>query len=337
VTEALRRARNEAEQEDVLALCRHLSKDRAGLLSFFDEGQGLIQDLAECSKLDATLQRNLHTLKGNAAMYGFMTLAEICHAAEDAIADGTIDASHLDAVAQRFSVLHGTLASIAGDNAGERIEVSRATLRALMQQLAAGLPANEAARSLERLLLEPVRPSLERLGKYARSLACRLGKPEPRVEIVDGGLFVDGKRAAPLFAALVHLIRNAVDHGLESSPELAASGKEEPVLSLCTSVANGSAKITIRDNGRGVDWERVRERARARGLPASSTSELSAALFSAEFSTRDEATSISGRGVGLAAVQAEVTRLSGRVTVESELGHGTIFCLSVAAAELGIV
>jgi two-component system chemotaxis sensor kinase CheA len=266
-----------------------------------------------------------------------MTLAEICHAAEDAIADGTIDAGHLQAVAQRFSALQGTLASIAGDNAGERVEVSRAALRALAQQLAAGLPANEAARSVERLLLEPVRPSLERLGKYACALASRLGKPEPRVEIFDGGLFVDGKRAAPLFAALVHLIRNAVDHGLESDAELAASGKGEPVLSLCTNVANGTAKITVRDNGRGVDWERVRQRARARGLPASSTSELSAALFSAEFSTRDEATSISGRGVGLAALQAEVTRLSGQVTLESELGCGTLFCVSVAAAELGIV
>jgi GAF domain-containing protein/HPt (histidine-containing phosphotransfer) domain-containing protein/two-component sensor histidine kinase len=336
VTEALRRARDEAEQQDVLSLCRHLSKDRAALLSFFEEGQDLIEDLVHCSKLDVAMQRNLHTLKGNAALYGFMTLAESCHRAEDAFAEGTLDSNHLEDVAKRFAALQNLLASIAGENAGERVEVSRRTLRALAEQLAQGLPANEAESAVERLLLEPVKPSLERLGSYARALASRLGKPEPRVEIVDSSLLIDGKRAAPLFAALVHLIRNAVDHGLESAEERAASGKEEPVLTLCASVVDGTATIIIGDNGRGVDWERVRERARARGLGASSTGELAVALFSAEFSTRDEATSISGRGVGLAAVQAEVTRMSGRVTIESELGTGTVFRVSVPAAELGI-
>jgi two-component system chemotaxis sensor kinase CheA len=175
------------------------------------------------------------------------------------------------------------------------------------------------------------------LGKYARALAARLGKAEPRVEIADGGLLVDGKRAAPLFASLVHLVRNAIDHGFETPAERAASGKQgDAVLSLRASVEDGEAIIAIQDDGRGVDWERVRERARARGLPASSRSELAAALFSDEFSTRDQASHISGRGVGLAAVQAAVTRMSGRALVESELGHGTIFRLRVAADAFGI-
>jgi HPt (histidine-containing phosphotransfer) domain-containing protein len=336
VTETLRRAREEAEQKDVLSLCQHLSKDRGALLGFFDENSGLIADLTQCSKVDAAVQRNLHTLKGNAAMYGFTTLAESCHAAEDAIAEGIFDASQLEAVAKCFAVLRSSLASIAGDNAGERIEVSRAALRTLADELAAGLPANEGARAVERLLLDPVRPSLERLGRYARALAARMGKVEPRVEIVDGGLFVDEKRAAPLFASLVHLVRNAIDHGLETPAERAASGKPDAVLSLRASVENGEAVIAIQDDGRGVDWDRVRERARARGLPFSSTSDLAAALFSDRFSTRDDATRISGRGVGLSAVREEVTRMSGRALVESELGRGTLFRLFVAADAFGI-
>jgi predicted ATPase/HPt (histidine-containing phosphotransfer) domain-containing protein len=336
VTEALRRARDEAEQRDVLALCRHLSKDRAALLAFFDENSGIVEDLTQCCKVDTDAKRNLHTLKGNSAMYGFMTLAESCQTAEDAIAEGTVDASHLQAIAHCFAALRSNLASIAGDNAGERVEVSRETLRGLARELAAGMPAVDATRAVERLLLEPVGASLERLGKYARALAARLGKAEPRVEIIDSGLFVDGKRAAPLFASLVHVIRNAVDHGLEDRAERAATGKQDPVLTLGARLDHGEAVITIQDDGRGVDWDRVRERARARGLPASSSQDLVAALFSAEFSTRDEATSISGRGVGLAALQAEVERMSGRVTVDSEPGRGTLFRLCVAADALGI-
>jgi len=337
VTEALRRAREEAEQRDVITLCQHLSKDHRGaLIGFFEENGGIIDDLRQCSKVDAVAQRNLHTLKGNAAMYGFTALTESCHAAEDAIAEGTFDASHLEAVANRFAALRNGLASIAGDRAGERVDVSRSALRTLAQELSAGLPSVEGARAVERLLLEPIRPSLERLGKYAREVAARMGKPEPRIEIVDGGLFVDGKRAAPLFASLIHLVRNAVDHGLETHAERAASGKPDAVLSLRASVEGGEAVITIEDDGRGVDWDRVRERARARGLPVNSTSDLTAALFSNEFSTRDQATSISGRGLGLAAVQAEVTRMSGRTLVESERGHGTLFRLFVAAEAFGI-
>jgi predicted ATPase/HPt (histidine-containing phosphotransfer) domain-containing protein/two-component sensor histidine kinase len=336
VTEAWRRARDEAEQKDVLVLCQHLSKDRGALLGFFEENAGLIEDLTQSTNIDAAVQRTLHTLKGNAAMYGFTTLAESCHLTEDAIAEGTFDRRHLEAVAKSFTVLRSSLASIAGDQAGDRVEVSRATLRALAQDLVGGLSANDGARAVERLLLEPVGPSLERLGKYARALAARLGKAEPRVEISDGGLLVDGKRAAPLFASLVHLIRNAIDHGFETPEERAASGKQEAVLSLTASVEGGEAIVAIQDDGRGVDWERVRERARARGLPAGSRSELAAALFSDQFSTRDQATRISGRGVGLAAVQAEVTRMSGRVLVESEPGHGTTFRLRVAADAFGL-
>lgn len=336
VSDALRRARDEAEQKDILSLCQRLSKDRGALLGFFEENSALLDDLSQCSQVDAAMQRSLHTLKGNAAMYGFMTLAESCHTAEDAIAEGTFARPHLEAVAQSFAVLRSSLASIAGDNAGERLEVSRATLRTLAQQLGAGLPATLGARALERLLLEPVGPSLERLGKYARALAARMGKVEPRVEIDDGGLLVDGKRSAPLFASLVHLLRNAVDHGLETRAERTAAGKPDAVLSLRASVEGGEASIVIQDDGRGIDWDRVRERAKARGLAASSRSDLTAALFSDEFSTRDEASSISGRGVGLAAVQAEMTRLSGRVLVESELGRGTLFRLLMAADRLGI-
>jgi two-component system chemotaxis sensor kinase CheA len=108
-------------------------------------------------------------------------------------------------------------------------------------------------------------------------------------------------------------------------------------VSLRAAYEDGHVVLTVQDDGRGVDWNRVRERACARGLAASSTADLVAALFADDFSTRDEATSISGRGAGLAAVQAELKRISGRVLVESEPGRGTAFRLFVPAEALGIL
>jgi two-component system chemotaxis sensor kinase CheA len=246
-----------------------------------------------------------------------------------------LEQAHLLNVAQRFAALQATLASIGGTHAAERVELPRSTLQTLARNIDAGLPAAEASRAIDRMLLEPVEPSLQRLGRYACALAARLGKPEPRLTIEDGGLLVDGRRAAPLFSVLVHLIRNAVDHGLETRDELAAAGKGDPTLLLSADVTDGGARFIVRDSGRGIDWERVRERAKARGLPSNTQAELTDALFAPEFSTRDSATTTSGRGVGLAAVQAEVSRLSGHLRVESEMGHGTTFRIEVPAEALG--
>jgi predicted ATPase/GAF domain-containing protein/HPt (histidine-containing phosphotransfer) domain-containing protein len=335
VTGAMQRAREEADQKDVLSLCRHLSKDRGALLTFFDEAQSLVDDLSRSSKVDATLKRNLHTLKGNAALYGFESLSESCHTAEDAIAEDALKAAHLEEVTRRFETLRASLTSIAGDNAAERVEVSRATLRSLAERLSGGMRPEEAAGAVERLLLEPVRPSLERLAKYGRDLAARLGKAEPRVEIADGGSFVEGVRAAPLFASLVHLIRNAVDHGLETAAERSAAGKPAPVLSVRAHVEGGEVVITVGDDGRGVDWEKVRARAASRGLPAATPRELAQALFSPELSTREAVSDISGRGVGLTALHAEVARLGGHVTVESQPGLGARFHVHIPTSSLG--
>lgn len=337
VSEAVRRARDEAEQKEEISLYRHFSEDRNGVLGFFEEGQALVDDLVDSTEIDAVLQRNLHTLKGNAAVFGLGTLVQHCHAAEDAAAEQALEPEHLNRVVERFLALKQALISLTGGAAAERVDVPRATLRTLAQNLAAGLPPAAAAASIERLLLEPVRPSLERLASYARALASRLGKAEPLVDIVDGGCAMDGKRAAPLFATLVHLIRNAVDHGLETRAELQASGKGRCRLSLGLSLDGKEACLSVQDNGRGIDWEVIRRRARARGLPAAESSDLVAALFSPEFSSRDQATQVSGRGVGLAAVQAEVTRLSGRILVDSTVKGGTRFRIFVPASSLSLV
>jgi len=337
VTEIVRRARDEAEQKEEIALYRHFSEDRNGVLSFFEEGQALVDDLVDNSEMGVALQRNLHTLKGNAAVFGLATLAQHCHAAEDAVAENAFEPEHLRRVLERFAALKQALISFSGGAAAERVEVPRATLRALARDLGAGLSPTAAAASVERLLLEPVRPSLERLANYARALASRLGKAEPVVDVADGGCAMDGKKAAPLFATLVHLVRNAVDHGLETRTERQASGKESCRLSLGLSLDGSEACLTVQDNGRGIDWALVRQRACARGLPAEKNSDLVAALFSPEFSTREHATQVSGRGVGLAAVHAEVTRLSGRIAVESKPNEGTCFRIVVPASALNLV
>ncbi|MEO8185615.1 MAG: ATP-binding protein [Deltaproteobacteria bacterium] len=336
VSEALRRAREEAEQKEVLTLCRRLSRDRAGLLSFFEEAQCIVDELRDRQKTDDTLRRNLHTLKGNAALFGFTLLAERCHGAEDAIAAGDSERRHIELVVERFDALRDAFKSIVGSGANERVDVSRDVLRDLAQRLKSGLPAQEATWAVERLLLEPLALSLGRLGEYAQALAGRVGKGSPLVQVDDGGLFVDRERSAPLFASLVHLMRNAVDHGLETTEERAAANKGRASLAILASESAGNFCLSIQDDGRGIDWDRVKELAEARGLPVGSHSALVEVLFTPEFSTREEVTQLSGRGVGLSAVGSEVLRLGGQIGVESQLGRGTTFLVQLPSDALGL-
>jgi len=121
-------------------------------------------------------------------------------------------------------------------------------------------------------------------------------------------------------------VRNAVDHGLESPDERIAAGKPEAGrLQLVARYTNDALVIEVVDDGRGIVWDRVREKAEAAGLPSATEHDLVKALFSDGVSTADEVSETSGRGVGLAAVDSVVRELGGEIAVQSELGKGTRF------------
>ena len=137
-------------------------------------------------------------------------------------------------------------------------------------------------------------------------------------------------------APLNHLLRNAVDHGIETVNVRAESGKNQQAkISLSASHGAGMLRVTVRDDGSGIDLEGLRSKLVKKGLVDKQMisdleeQELLEFLFLPDFSTRDEVTEISGRGVGLDVVREMVRDLSGTVTVETQLGKGTKFSLQL--------
>jgi two-component system, chemotaxis family, sensor kinase CheA len=166
----------------------------------------------------------------------------------------------------------------------------------------------------------PVRRVLERLPRVAGELARALGK-SVRVDLVGEEVEVDRAVLDHLDEPLLHLVRNALDHGLETSEERATSGKP-PVgrLRIAATSGGGRLKVRVEDDGRGLAVERVRRRAVERGMPREvaedlPTERLGELLFEPGMSTADEVSEVSGRGVGLDAVKRTIESLGGSVTV----------------------
>ncbi len=133
---------------------------------------------------------------------------------------------------------------------------------------------------------------------------------------------------------LTHLIRNAIDHGIENPAERLQAGK--PVVSqlvLCAKQENGKAIIEVKDDGRGLEMEKIRKKAIEKGIigdgdPISET-ELQQLIFRSGFSTKEQVTELSGRGVGMDVVRSNVEALSGEIQIESVAGRGSTFRISL--------
>ncbi|MFO1539406.1 MAG: response regulator [Chloroflexota bacterium] len=171
--------------------------------------------------------------------------------------------------------------------------------------------------------------------RLVRDLARQLGK-QVRLEIVGRETEVDRDILAALEAPLGHLLRNALDHALEPPDERRAAGKtEEGRLTIAAAHRGGALVVEVRDDGRGIDAEKVRARAIDRGLvDATLAAELGEAeilefLFLPGFSTAATVTDISGRGVGLDVVQSMAHAAGGAAKVRTRMGAGTTFSLDL--------
>ena len=183
--------------------------------------------------------------------------------------------------------------------------------------------------------MRPFRDGTQSLPLLVRTVARSLGK-RVSLRIEGDGTQVDRDLLSRLDAPLGHLLRNAVDHGIESPDERRAAGKpEEGTLCLEARHTAGRLHITLSDDGRGVDMEGLRARVVTRNLinaeaaRALSDSELLEFLFLPGFTLKDTVSDISGRGVGLDAVRDMVTAVRGTVRVTTSRGAGTQFRLQL--------
>jgi two-component system chemotaxis sensor kinase CheA len=329
-------------EREVVALTTRALADRGIVRDSLAQTHALLARLTSgSSRRDGhdVVARDLHTLKGNAALFGLHSVARMCHALEDEWQErgrgAPLSAGPFEAIAARFEAIATPVRPLVVDASGP--EVSFEEVARLRAAAASGASAAELCAEIDTWFGEPAERRLSLLAAQARELARRLDRGEIRTTVAAAGARVEGARWAPLWSSLAHVVRNAVDHGLEPPAERVALGKPRRSLIRLTARVDGPALVLeIADDGRGIDWDRVAQKARAAGLPTGSHDDLVAALFADGVSTRDLVTETSGRGVGLGAVRAAFSAAGARIAVESHPGAGTTFTFVVPTTRPGL-
>lgn len=181
------------------------------------------------------------------------------------------------------------------------------------------------------LRMVPMKPAFHKVSRVVRDVARKSGK-KVRLVTIGGDTELDRSMVATLTDPLVHMIRNSIDHGLESPEERKAAGKPEVgTVRLSARHAGGSVIVEIEDDGKGLDRDQLLAKAIEKGLVGSdrtlSDEEVFNFIFHPGFSTAANVTDISGRGVGMDVVRRAVESLRGRIEIQSTPGRGTRFSI----------
>ncbi|OGS34859.1 MAG: hypothetical protein A2293_07030 [Elusimicrobia bacterium RIFOXYB2_FULL_49_7] len=310
--------------------------------------------------------RGVHTVKGVAGSFGLSQIVELSGQLEETLMPFALPGvpsmtaderqAFLSAIAELKSVFEGVVESarkILGDEVDREAGIFLKIPLSELKRYQAEIESMEIQSDLkEKLILKiktemlkrirhlqnvPAKKGLARSLKIVSNLKKRLNKEETVFRVEGEETPINAEVAHELNTPLIHLIRNAFDHGIEEMSDRMIAGKEGAgTVNLIIGHEGRDIVITLADDGRGIDCEKVREKAVRVGLYTEakartlSREECYALIFQAGFSTRDKVSDVSGRGVGMDVVVHSIReKLKGEVSVTSEKGQGSTFTLRI--------
>jgi len=316
-------------------------------------------------KLDVdSFARDLHTFKGGAATFALNDLATGAHFAEQLLSEvqesangaSRVQESSPAQISEKWTQLKTAIAQLqheflqflsqnkelyggALDEGVKQLELPTSKITLWLERLRSISELKDLCFEIENLFIrEEIGSYFSYLDEPLSDLAVGLGKKIKVLKLVQPELRIEAKYYRELFANFIHIFRNAIDHGLEV-PETRIQNNKDPAgqiqvkFEIEEKIDNKFLKISISDDGGGIDPEKIRARMKKLGYPPQELlrpdSEIIQVIFDDQFSSRDQISEISGRGVGLAAVKDIATKLGGQVLVRTELGKSTEFIIEV--------
>ena len=291
----------------------------------------------------AEIRRNIHTIKGNAASWGLTDLMLQIHLAEDKPLINLADLDGAEDLLRNFVDTNYPVIGVVYDSLEEATySISQQQIRKLDSIIHKIGDVTEESANLKQwskgIQQKAAADMLGPIDEFVKKLALRLGK-DVNFIFEGGDTQVDVPVMKGVLQTVIHLLRNAVDHGIEEPLERGRKHRIGKVRLLVGSDAEGYW-LEVADDGRGINADRIAEIAKERGLvdaeqlAAMSQEQKLQLIFLDGLSSATQTTEISGRGVGMSAVQAEVNRAFGSIAIISKAGKGTAFKIRVPASEV---
>lgn len=294
--------------------------------------------------------RLVHTLKGNGLMFELTDLGDRLHTFESILVNvkkGTVSLkksefdSQIDLVSKEFHQTKINLKNRLGDvidwdeqSIKMPIELSKEILETLRLQS----PAHY--RKLLPFIHKKFKNLFSVVPLLIEELATKLQKSIKPVDIVGGNFFVDPEPYNNLMQSFVHLFRNAVDHGIEDPEEREEQFGKDPFGTITVDIHKSDDQvihIQVSDDGKGINPELIKSALVSKSLKTEvevsqmTDKELIESIFMAGFSSNSTTTSTSGRGIGMDAVKHEVDKLNGAIEIDTQVGKGTTFFITIPA------
>lgn len=327
---------SEKREEETLKIARLATLPPNRIRAFFIDASMMIEKIKESQdSKNKELLRVLHTIKGNARNLGLNDLAELAHLSEEIAIE--VEAQVND---EKFSKALGALISAVN----EYEELIQKHLGIKMNENRMHEDSEQYEKDTEMIerfyhkegveIPKPVQNLLDKiaismslsakeilfdLGRDLPRIAKDLNKPQPKLEVSGEDFYLGEEDSSKIRTAVIHLLRNSMDHGIEDPSDRLSKGKREyGSIFIDLSLSDDSIVIQIYDDGRGLDLEKIKAKAEIKSMSADARdpSALANLIFEDDFSTRDEVSYISGRGIGMAAVKQSIEDLDGSIEIQ---------------------
>lgn len=327
-----------------------VSSDLAGFKEFLPTVQNMYSSLIEKLEKDKTidltdLRRDLHSLKGILGIYAFKSCASGIHSIESFISEGLGD--KLSDVLEKMKLAQGlfeeqaqditTLLALNNDTGLKYYNESKINV---IRGLAKSLNDPKLISAVKSIDKFPVDKVLAKYSNYAQTIAAKLDDKKIKI-VFDPSDEVSYEEVQRLDSALVHVLNNSIDHGIETTSERFQLNKNEfgEIKISCTRNPDQSLIFKISDDGKGINGEYLLEKAVRMGMISEEKSksvteeEKINLIFASGLSSKDTSSEVSGRGIGMDAVKTYLESLGGSIQLFTQLGSGTTFSLNIPPLE----
>jgi HPt (histidine-containing phosphotransfer) domain-containing protein len=327
ITSVVKREQAESQQKQLMQIFQNIMRDKLGFVQFLTEADDMVETVVRNKFTDLShLKRIIHTIKGSSGLFGMTSVANLCHELESEIMSESKapDQQRLNSLQTEWNRIREGLDSVLGKRTDQSIEINDEDYEAILRALLNREHPDKIAKLVRSWKLEAGQRRLEFIKQQAESLAQRLGKKDIEVSVQSNNIRFDGTQWASFWSTFTHVLRNAIDHGIETQEERSLVGKTgRGSIHIETYIEEGEFIIAVEDDGRGIDWQAIADKAMKAQLPHKSEKDLINAIFQGGISTKSIVTQYSGRGIGLGAVREECVKRGGLIELNSKAGKGT--------------